>query len=447
MSMPNNIKIEKQLLSNIFRSNDILTETIGTLHASDFYHSTHSTIYAKMLELYKKNISIDALTLSNSMNKDVLISIGGTTALIDISESDFTTANHKSYIKIIKEHSDKRTVINACNEALRASESEKNIQEVISDLNNNLNGIRDADAVKTLSAQELMAKTMDNIEINYNNGGRITGITTGYVPIDRATNGFVKGDLMVIAARPSMGKTALILNMLARVPKESKAALFEMEMQPEKLGVRILAAKALIESQKLGRGQIDETDFEKLMIKCNEMSDKNNLVVNCRSSMTVGEIKAESKKIKIKQGLDVVCIDHIGKIKPDNLKASRNDQIGQITDGLKNMAKDLNVCTVILSQLSRGCESRVDKFPMLSDLRDSGNIEQDADEVLMLYRDDYYAEREQRESKKPGILEVMVAKNRDGQVGIMDLVYNTKYQIITEKIKGIELTADGENPF
>lgn len=205
-------------------------------------------------------------------------------------------------------------------------------------------------------------------------------------------------------------------------------------MSKEKIGVRLLAAKALKNSQKLSRGAIEEKDFELLSMKCNEISKKDNLYLNCKAGLTLSEIRSEAKKVKLKYGLDILIVDHIGKIKPDNLKASRNDQIGQISEGLKTLAKDLDICVIALSQLSRACETRNDKHPQLSDLRDSGNLEQDADTIIFLYRDDYYAEREGRESKKPDILELMIAKNRDGEVGMLELIYKTECQHISEPL-------------
>lgn len=162
------------------------------------------------------------------------------------------------------------------------------------------------------------------------------------------------------------------------------------------------------------------------------MAYKNNVFINCRTGLSVSEIKAEAKKIKIQNGLDVIFVDHIGKVRPDNPKATKNDQIGQISEGFKNMEMDLDICCVVLSQLNREVEKRTDKHPIMSDLRDSGCIEQDADEILMLYREDYYAECEGRKSNRPGLLEVLVAKNRDGNVGAIKLYYNTNYQIISD---------------
>lgn len=432
--LPNNLKAEAALLANIFIKNDLAAETIGTLKPEDFYSTSHKMIYEKLIELYKKNIPIDIITFTNSISKETLESIGGFSYLSNIIGSEATTVHFKEYLKIVKDLSSRRILIKSCQAALESALKEgAETKDIIFRLEENFIQMDTVETNKTIDITQLMRQTLDMIESNYKNGGKITGISTGYKPIDNATNGFVKGDLMLIAARPSMGKTLLALNMLSRLSKENKAALFELEMTEEKLGVRLIAAKTLLNAKALGRGKIQEPDFALLVRKCGEFSMKDNLYINCKSKMTTGEIAAEAKKIKIKHGLDIIFIDHLGKIKPDNLRSTRNDQVGQISQDLKSIAKDLDVCVVALCQLNRSTETRGDKHPTLSDLRDSGNLEQDADEILMLYRDDYYAKSENRESKKPGILEILVAKNRDGEVGLVELAYDLKKQIITEK--------------
>lgn len=434
--LPNDKKAEMALLSNIFNKNDIMVEAIGSLKPIDFYDKANEVIFNKMLELYTKNIPLDVITLSNSMGEELLKSIGGITYLSQVMAYSISAANYKTYINLIKSMSDKRQIIKSCYQALEAAmEKGSDVGSIVDKIETSFMFINEkGEGERTVNSSELMEGTLSAIEDGYKNGGVISGITTGYIPLDNATNGFVRQDLFVIAARPSMGKTALTLNILNKLPKEYKAMLFELEMSKEKLGIRLLAPKVLLSSKDLARGKLNsDKDFERIIMKATEIVNKDNIFINAKPNLSINEIRAEAKKVKIKYGLDIIFIDHIGKIKPDNLKASRNDQIGQICNELKAIAKELNICVVILSQLNRACEQRQNKRPMLSDLRDSGNIEQDADQIVFLYRDDYYAERENRESRKPGILEILIAKNRDGEAGIIELYYNTKYQIITEK--------------
>ncbi|MCB2294677.1 DnaB-like helicase C-terminal domain-containing protein [Clostridium algoriphilum] len=310
---------------------------------------------------------------------------------------------------------------------------EIDIRDVIDTLENKMLSASDMNEEKTVNLEELMTQSIDLIDNGYKNGGQLLGETTGYKLLDNAINGFVKGDLCIIAARPSMGKTALSMEMLNKLPPGKKGLIFEMEMSKGKLGIRMLAPRTYINSQDLSKGLIKDTDFSVIQKEAGKMANKNNVFINCRTGLSVSEIKAEAKKIKIQNGLDVIFVDHIGKVRPDNPKATKNDQIGQISEEFKNMAMDLDICCVVLSQLNREVEKRTDKHPIMSDLRNSGCIEQDADEILMLYRDDYYAEREGRKSIRPGLLEVLVAKNKDGNVGAIKLYYNTNYQIISDR--------------
>jgi len=432
--LPSNREVEISLLANIFMKNDIMADCIGLIQSKDFYYNSNQIIYEKLEELYKKSIPIDLTIFLNNLNKDKIESIGGITYLSEIIGSEVSIDNYKEYIKIIKNLSTKRKVIRECTVALgEAYDEDIDIQEVISTLEAKMLNTSTTDVEnRTVNLQELMSESIDLIEFGYKNGGQLLGTHTGYKALDNAINGFVKGDLVIIAARPSMGKTALSMEMLNKLPKDKKGLIFEMEMPKGKLGIRMLAPRTYINPQNLSRGLIKDNDFITITNEAGQIANKNNVFINCRTNLSVGEIRAECKKIKIQNGLDVIFVDHIGKVRPDNIKDSKNNQIGQISEGLKNLAMDLDICVVVLSQLNRMVESRNDKHPVMSDLRDSGNVEQDADEILMLYRDDYYAEREGRQSKNPGLLEVLVAKNRDGFAGKINLYYNTNYQVISE---------------
>lgn len=431
-ALPHNEEIEKELLGMVFIKNDILVDLITDLVPTDFYNSINEILYSKMIAMYQRNISIDLNTLVIGLG-DHLKDIGGITFLASLIATASSTSQHKAYITILKELSNKRKVIEGCNKALDDIYGEDaNSSDIINKLESNFINLQSTEREGMTTIENALQDTVTNYERIFNNGGAMEGITTGYKQIDRATGGFVRGDLMLIAARPSIGKTALVLNMINNIPKGDNTAIFEMEMTKDKICTRLLAAKAILNSKDLARAVDFDKNSNLIMQKCNEISIKENLFIDDRCGLTISQIRAEAKKIKIKHGLDVIVIDHIGKIQPDNLKASRNDQLGQVSQGLKILAKELNVCVVALSQLSRKCEDRSDKNPQLADLRDSGNLEQDADSILLLFRDDYYAEREQRDSEAPGVLEVMIAKNRDGEVGLIRLNYNTKFQYISE---------------
>lgn len=434
--LPNDRAAEIALLGDMFLENNIAADIIGRLEPGDFYYKPHEIIFSKFMELYKKDISVDIIVFANNIGKEILQSIGGITYLSQIIGSEMTTANYKEYAKIIRKLSIKRKLIRACQNVLcKAYSEDTDVKSIVDFLGSNILSVDTARQNSTLDSAEFMENTVKKIEEGYNNGGRIQGVSTGFDSIDKTTNGFMRGDLMVIAGRPSMGKTALMLNMIDRIDPENKALLFELEMSSQKLGVRMLAERTMINSRDLSMGNVKESDFDVIVKKAGEISLKDNIYVNYDSWLSVGEIKLEAKKIKIHHGLDVIFIDHIGKIRPDNVRAARNDQIGQISQGLKDLAKDLNVCVVVLSQMNRAVEGRMDKHPVMSDLRDSGNLEQDADEILMLYRDDYYAELENRESLSKGIIQIFISKNRDGETGLITLDYNAGCQLIEEQEK------------
>jgi len=421
----------------LFIKNDLIAELVTQLKSQDFYNNQHQVIFSKMVEMYSKDIPITIQTLINSLNKDILQGIGGMTYIAEVGTAAVTIQNFMYLLKVIKELSHKRNIIKGCMNAIdEAFTGDIESINIVDELETNfitMNNIKDGES--TINAAELMELTLNSIEEGFNNGGKLKGITTGYNNLDNALGGLVKQDLILIAARPSMGKTALIINIIDNIPNNKKVLFHELEMSKEKIGIRLLASKTLKNPRELSDGTINPNDFGLITDKCNEVSDKDNLFLNCKAGITIGEIRAEAKKIKLKYGLDILIVDHLGKIKPDNLKLSRNDQIGQISEGLKNIGKELDITVIALSQLSRQCEMRPDHHPQISDLRDSGNLEQDADIIMFLYRDDYYAERESdRERKKPNKLEIMIAKSRDGEVGMLELDYITSIQKITEPL-------------
>lgn len=426
--LPQNIEAERNVLGSILKDNNILIDMIGNITAEDFYNSAHKIIFHTMEEMFKADIPIDITTVVNKLGQDNLASVGGITYLVELGNSIPSTANVKSYIDIVKEKADKRKLIKTCEKALsEAYNEEKKTSSVISLLENELLNIGQIKQNKILTDTELMELTMDIIEKNYNNGGVIPGMSLGITALDKATGGFRKGDMNVIAGRPSMGKSLLMLNLAENLGKQYKTALFELEMSAEKLGIRRLAARSLINSFKLSKGDIEDKDWDKLMQNASDVAALNNIFTDTTPGITMAEIKAKCKKLKIQYGLDLVFIDHLGLITPSSGN-SRNEQIGEITKQGKIMAKDLDICVVFLSQLSRACEQRTDKRPMLSDLRESGNIEQDADAIMLLYRDEYY----NRDTEDKGVMECNIAKQRDGNTGVIKLNYRPEYQKITD---------------
>jgi replicative DNA helicase len=274
---------------------------------------------------------------------------------------------------------------------------------------------------------DIMLRTVDSIEAAYKSEGKITGIPTGFVDLDTKLQGFHKSDFILVAARPAMGKTAFVLNIAEHmVLREKKnVALFSLEMSCEQLAKRLIAMQANVDAQKIGKGDLSADDWKKVIDGVNSLG-ASNLFVCDKSGITLSEIRSKCRKLQIERGLDMVIIDYLQLMESDRRRASdnRQNEISAISRGLKVMARELDIPVVTLSQLSRAVESRTDKRPMLSDLRESGAIEQDADIVMFIYRDEYY---NKENSKDPGVAEVIVAKHRNGPVGTEKLAWVGKY--------------------
>jgi replicative DNA helicase len=417
---------EMMILSDMMQDNEIIAEVITALTDKDFQNSNTKMLFSAIKSMYKKNLDIDVASIPNYITKDMLNAIGGVSFIAKTQMTSPGTKGWETHLRNLKRGADLEKVKDALKTASAKAQNNDDPQEIIRGLMET--EIGQAETVGgTISGRELMELMLESTEKAYKEGGRPRGISTGFTLLDHITGGFNKGDLMVLAARPSMGKTALSLNMIAKIPKQNNVMLFEMEMNEEKIGARLVSSRSGIPSKNISLGALKENDWDRFIHTVNNMGE--NLFLNCKTNLTTREIATEARKIKLKHGLDVVFIDHIGKIRPDNIRSSRNDQIGQISNDLKNMAKDLEVCVVALSQLNRGVEQRENKRPMLSDLRDSGNIEADADQVLMLYREDYYQEVEYEKTT----MEVIVAKNRDGENTVMYLDYDLRNQLIKQK--------------
>lgn len=423
--LPHNLEAEINILGSILIENDIINDISEILISEDFYSKPNKILYSKMLDMHYKNIAIDTVTLSNTLGTENLKAIGGISYITEIASSVITISNFKSYADIVKDKAKRRKVIQVCHEALEEAK-EKDIKSIAVKLEDALLEINSTKKEEIFTDEELMNDTLAVIQKNYENGGEIPGMKTGLKSLDKATNGLKRGELIVIAGRPSMGKTCLALNIGSNMGK--KVGLFELEMGKEDLGMRRLAAKTLINGYKLQQGKMNDKEWERLSTRANEMAYKNNVFTDTSSCLTMLEIKSKCKKIKIKYGLDVVIIDHIGLIEPSNKNESKNNQISEITRQAKIIAKDLDVAVICLSQLSRAPETRTDKRPILSDLRDSGSIEQDADLIMFVYRDEYY----DNETEDKGIMEVIIGKQRNGKTGTLRYAYKPEYQLIAE---------------
>lgn len=421
-TMPCNIQAEAELLGAILNAPETLIDIIGFIKAEDFYKDAHRIIFGAVEELFSNSIKIDLITLSDKL-KNVLSEIGGITYLSQLAASSMGR-NVKEYAKIIKEKANKRRLIRAANKLLNdCYKDEEASADLVSKTEEELFKVSLNKENRLEAFSTVLESTINHIEDTCNNKDEsgVTGLNTGIKDINRMTGGLQRQDLIILAARPSMGKTTLAVNIGTNISKDKGVAVFSLEMSKEQLARKILASGAFIDLLKINTGDLDDKDWERIARVSGPLAN-HKLFIDDTAAVTVSEIKAKCKKIKLQHGLDVVIIDYLQLITGNG--ENRVQEISKISRALKQLAKELDVTVIALSQLSRACESRPNKRPMLSDLRESGSIEQDADIVMFLYRDEYY----DKESEDKNIAECIFAKNRNGKVGTVKLAWLGQYQ-------------------
>lgn len=424
-ALPSDVKCEQDVLGSMLTNKNNLTKFIEALNGDDFYKEAHKIIFTTVCKLFAEGKEPDITLLVNEIGKDNLPRVGGITYITDLMTGAMPI-NPSSYIKILKDKSFRRKAIKQFSDGMMKMYDESSKPyEVAEEVTNKL---IDSEENKSsvLTDEELMTKTLKEVERRYNNGGEVPGMQTGISDIDNFIGGYAKGELNVIAARPSMGKTVTVLNIadgLAR--KGNKVLLCELEMTEEALGMRRLSYLSGVQAENMKYGKLETEDFTRMVETTNILSKRNSMFTDCSSNQSLLTIKAKAKAIKQAHGLDVIIVDHLTLIQMPK-KQTRNLEIGATTWGLKQLAKDLDVTIILLSQLSRAPELRADKRPMLSDLRESGDIEQDSDTVTFLYRDEYY----NAETEDKGIMEFIVGKQRNGRTGTVKLAYSAEYQRI-----------------
>lgn len=422
--MPNSLEAEQAVLGCILDEGS-MDDVVGVIESNDFYTSRHRFIFSTLLSMYKADKPIDIITLSEELKKiDILSQVGGITYLMELKGGVVILDNLSHYAEIVRDKAIKRKLILSAKEVLKeAYEDSKDVKNIIASAESSMFSISSDNAKEFVSIGNCLEGAIENIEINYSRGGGILGVPTGYKNLDKHTNGFQKGDFILLAARPSMGKTAFALNLAKNAAENGKIAIFSLEMSSEQLTQRMLAAESLLELSKVRSGALDDSEWVKLTKASAQIANKN-IVIDDSASLDISEIKAKCKRLKFKQGLDVVLIDYLQLIKVNEKSYSREQEVSKVSAALKSMAKDLGITVIALSQLSRAPEQRIDHRPQLGDLRDSGSLEQDADIIMFLYRDEYY----NPESEEKNIAEVIIGKNRNGQVGTTKLAWLGTYQ-------------------
>ena len=422
---PASVEAEQAVLGAMLLKPEAVTTAAEELSADDFYRETHRLIYEAMMELKDRTEPVDLVTLTEQLKKaDKLAKIGGIPALSLIANSVPTAANVHYHARIVHEKAQLRSLISAATEIAGAAyESADEVEDIMDNAEKRILAVSSGKRSKDfVPLQEILLDTLEQIDARYNNKGSITGLPTGFTELDHLTAGLQKSDLILVAARPSMGKTAFTLNIAAHVVLRAKepVAFFSLEMSKEQLVQRLLCSEGRIDSQRLRVGELEEKEWGDLIDTANRLSAAP-LYIDDTPSITVMELRSKARRLKAEHGLSLIVIDYLQLMQGRASKNgdNRQQEISEISRSLKALARELNVPVIALSQLSRSVESRQVKRPMLSDLRESGSLEQDADIVMFLYREDYY----DPETENKNITEVIIAKHRNGPVDTVDLTF------------------------
>jgi replicative DNA helicase len=425
---PNSVEAEQAILGGILFSPDAFNKAVELLRPDDFYRGPHKHIFEAMGDLYNRSEPIDIITVSEMLSdKDQLEIAGGRPYLMDLAMSVATAENVVYYAKIIRNKALLRQLITAGNEIASQCYEINDAETAIDTAQRAIFDIAQHGIPNDLThIKDILPTSYDQIEERCANKGSLMGVSTGFYDLDAYTSGLQKSDLIILAARPSMGKTAFCLNIVTHVAlREQRPVLFfSLEMGKEALVLRMLCAEAEIDAQKIRTGEMAEHEFSKLHQAMGKLGDAP-IYIDDTPGMSVMEMRAKARKVQMESNgeLGLIVIDYLqlmsGSAGSSGNEANRSQEISQISRSLKGLARELKVPVMALSQLSRAVESRQDKTPMLSDLRESGAIEQDADLVMFIYRDEYY----NPETERPGTADIVIAKQRNGPVGKISLLF------------------------
>ena len=425
--LPHSVEAEQSVIGSMIMDRDAIMTASEVITSEDFYQSQYGVLFDAMLELYNEGKPVDLVTLQERLReKDVPPEISSLEFAKDLLDAVPTSANVRHYATIVQEKSMLRKLIKVNEEIantcyLAKERTEDILEETEKKIFDLLQYRSTGDFVPI---KQVVLNALDKIEKASKNKGTVTGIPTGFIDLDYKTSGFQPSDLILIAARPSMGKTAFVLNVAQNMAfKEGKTvAIFSLEMSKEQLVNRLFSLESKVDSQALRTGNLTDEDWAKL-IEGAAVVGKSNLIIDDTPGISIAELRSKCRKFKLEHNLGIIIIDYLQLMSCGKRSESRQQEISEISRSLKAVARELNVPVVALSQLSRAVEQRPDHRPMLSDLRESGAIEQDADVVMFLYRDDYY----NKDTDKKNIAEVIIAKQRNGPIGTVELVWLPNY--------------------
>jgi len=420
---PHDMRAEQSVLGAMILDKEAILDIVEIIKAEDFYRNAHKEIFDSIMTLYEKNEPVDMVTLGDELaSREALENIGGIEYLNDLTTAGIITGNAKYYAKIIEEKSMLRRLISASSEILDLGYSTEKAVDVLEIAEKSIFDISQKKARDGFSSiKEILIETYEEIEKAYESEESITGLSTGFRDLDHKTSGLQRSDLILVAARPSMGKTAFSVNLCQNVATQNEGAsvaIFSLEMAKAQLVQRMLATQAGVGLGKIRNGDLTPEDWAKLASASAPLSQAK-VYIDDTPGITVMEMRAKCRRLKMEQGLDMIMIDYLQLMSGGGKGDNRQQEISEISRGLKGLAREMDCPVIALSQLSRAPELRADHRPILSDLRESGAIEQDADIVMFLYRDEYYF----NDSEKKGIGEIIIAKQRNGETGTVELAW------------------------
>ena len=424
---PYDEQAEASVLGAMLLDKTAITTAVEIIRGDDFYYDSHKAIFEGILRLYNKNEPADMITLSDFLKKNgQLDAVGGYTYLGRLTSGTGAISNTEAYCHIIKEKSTLRSLIRAGGEIVNdAYEDDDDVGAIIEKAEKSIFDItQDNQRNGLVPMSDVMVTTFDIMQQRAENKNGLTGLTTGFIDFDRKTSGLQKADLVLLAARPSMGKTALMVNISTNAALKGNAsvAMFSLEMSRNQLSQRILSSLCHVDLMKIISGDLTTEEWTKVIETMTYMNEMK-ISIDDTAGITPLEVKAKCRRLKAEKGLDLIVIDYLQLMEVGGRSESRQQEISSISRQLKGIAKELDVPVIALSQLSRAPEMRADHRPILSDLRESGAIEQDADIVMFLYRDEYY----NPDTEKKGLGELIIAKHRNGPTGTVELLFKNEY--------------------
>ena len=430
--MPNSVEAEQSVIGAMMMDREAIMSAAEVLHPEDFYYHQYGVMFEAMTELHNEGKPVDLVTLQDRLKeKNVAPEVYSLDMVRELFNAVPTSANVRSYAQIVHDKAVLRRLIQTNEQIMNdCYAGTQSVDEILEETEKKVfNLLKDSNATEHVPVRQIALDVLGRIEAATKNKSPITGVPSGFMDLDYKTSGFQPSDMILIAARPSMGKTAFVLNIAQHVAfkKNLSVAIFSLEMSKEQLVNRLFAQESRVNSQNLRTGNLSDDDWDKLIESVGVIGNSK-LMIDDTPGISISELRSKCRKFKLEQGLDLIIIDYLqlmsgSKKNQDN----RQQEVAEISRSLKALAREMNCPVIALSQLSRAVESRNDKRPMLSDLRESGSIEQDADVVMFIYRDEYY----NKDTTDKGITEIIIAKQRNGPVGTVNLVWLADYMKFT----------------